>query len=213
MSLTSTAENPITRMAGDERRQQILKEAMRLFSEDGFRGTTTKKIAEAAGISEAMVFRHFANKDDLYSAILDYKACSHKLEDPLRSVREHIANKDDFNVFYGFALNALEHHKDDPEFMRLLLFSALEGHDLAKMFFGSFVTGMYETLSAYIRSRQADGAFKNIEPKTVVRAFVGMLIHHSLTNLLFDPEQKLLRISEEEAARSFATILLEGISN
>jgi AcrR family transcriptional regulator len=199
-------------MAGDERRQMILTEAMRLFSEDGFRGTTTKKIAEAAGISEAMVFRHFANKEELYSAILDRKACSHKLDDPLESVKEQIANKDDFGLFYGFALNALEHHKEDQEFIRLLLFSALEGHDLAKMFFGSFVTGMYETLSAYISERQRDGVFKEIEPKAVVRAFVGMLIHHSLTNMLFDPEQKLLRISEEEAARSFATILLEGIS-
>jgi AcrR family transcriptional regulator len=210
--LISAGEHTITRMAGDERRQQILIIAMRLFSEDGFRGTTTKKIAEASGISEAMVFRHFANKEELYSAILDHKACSHKLEDPLESVRVYIENKDDFGVFYGFALKALTHHKEDPEFMRLLLFSALEGHDLAKMFFGSFVTGVYETLSAYIRSRREDGAFKDIEPKTVVRAFVGMLIHHSLTNLLFDPEQKLLRITEEEAARSFATILLEGIS-
>jgi len=210
--LTSTAEQTITRMAGDERRQMILTEAMRLFSEDGFRGTTTKKIAEAAGISEAMVFRHFANKEELYSAILDRKACSHKLDDPLESVKEQIANKDDFGLFYGFALNALEHHKEDQEFIRLLLFSALEGHDLAKMFFGSFVTGMYETLSAYISERQRDGAFREIEPKVVVRAFVGMLIHHSLTNMLFDQEQKLLRISEEEAARSFATILLEGIS-
>lgn len=200
-------------MAGDERRQQILTEAMRLFSEDGFRGTTTKKIAEASGISEAMVFRHFANKDELYSAILDHKACSHKLENPLESVTEEIAKKDDFGVFYGFALNALRHHKEDQEFIRLLLFSALEGHDLSKMFFGSFVTGMYETLSGYIRIRQEDGAFRDIEPKAVVRAFVGMLIHHSLTNMLFDPEQKLLKVTEEEAARSFATILLEGILN
>jgi TetR/AcrR family transcriptional regulator len=42
---------------------------MRLFSQRGFRGTTTKEIAVAAGVSEAMVFRHFANKEVLYSAI------------------------------------------------------------------------------------------------------------------------------------------------
>jgi len=198
-------------MAGDERRQQILTEAMRLFSEDGFRGTTTKKIAEAAGISEAMVFRHFANKDELYSAILDFKACSLKVDDPLESVAEAVAKKDDFQVFYGFALNALNHHKEDQQFIRLLLFSALEGHDLARIFFESFVTGVYEKLSGYVRTRQNDGAFKDIEPNAVVRAFLGTLIHHSLTNFLFDPEQKLLRISEEDAARSFATIILEGI--
>src|ERR1700681_2661655 len=71
------------RMAGDERRMQILGCAVRLFSQRGFRGTTTKEIAQAAGISEAMVFRHFATKEELYSAILDHKACLHDTMDPV----------------------------------------------------------------------------------------------------------------------------------
>ena len=76
IDLTGKSENIVTRMAGDERRQQIIETAESLFSENGFRGTTTKKIADKAGISEAMVFKHFANKDELYSAILDQKSCS-----------------------------------------------------------------------------------------------------------------------------------------
>ena len=63
------------RMAGEERRLQILAVAVSLFSNRGFRGTTTKEIAQAAGVSEAMVFRHFATKEELYAAILDHKAC------------------------------------------------------------------------------------------------------------------------------------------
>src|ERR1044071_2951742 len=63
------------RMAADERRLQIARVAMRLFSERGFSGTTTKEIAQAAGVSEAIIFRHFATKEDLYSAIIDSKAC------------------------------------------------------------------------------------------------------------------------------------------
>ncbi|HYW70404.1 MAG TPA: helix-turn-helix domain-containing protein, partial [Pyrinomonadaceae bacterium] len=65
------------RMTGEDRRLQILRVAMRLFSQRGFRGTTTKEIALTAGVSEAMVFRHFATKEELYSAILDHKACVH----------------------------------------------------------------------------------------------------------------------------------------
>src|SRR5882724_8098229 len=64
------------RMAGEERRLQLLAVAVSLFSKRGFRGTTTKEIAQAAGKSEAMVFRHFASKEELYTAILDHKACS-----------------------------------------------------------------------------------------------------------------------------------------
>src|SRR5436309_7181463 len=63
------------RMAAGDRRLQIAQTAMRLFSERGFRGTTTKEIAHAAGVSEAIIFRHFATKEDLYSAIIDLKSC------------------------------------------------------------------------------------------------------------------------------------------
>ncbi|MGH7783465.1 MAG: TetR/AcrR family transcriptional regulator, partial [Candidatus Binatia bacterium] len=63
------------RMSGDMRREQILGTAVELFSKHGFRGTTTKEIARASGVSEAMVFKHFATKDELYGAILDNKAC------------------------------------------------------------------------------------------------------------------------------------------
>src|SRR5437588_4596060 len=64
------------RMAAEERRLQIAQVAMRLFSERAFRGTTTKEIAPAAGVSEAIIFRHFTTKDDLYTAIIDLKSCS-----------------------------------------------------------------------------------------------------------------------------------------
>src|SRR5215208_6519149 len=64
------------RMCADERRLQIAEVAMRLFSESGFRGTTTKEIAQAAGVSEAIIFRHFATKEELYTAIVDYKGCA-----------------------------------------------------------------------------------------------------------------------------------------
>ena len=199
-------------MAGDERRLQILRVAMRLFSQRGFRGTTTKEIAQAAGVSEAMVFRHFATKEELYSAILDHKACLHDDLDPLQKVAEAIRRKDDRAVFEGIALDALNHHESDPEFQRLLLHSALEEHELAHMFWEKFVLRVYHSLRTYIRQRQRDGAIKNVEPFVVVRAFVGMIIHHSLNNNLWDRERQLLRISNQAAARSFTDILLNGVS-
>ncbi|MBS1797478.1 MAG: TetR/AcrR family transcriptional regulator [Acidobacteria bacterium] len=204
-------ETTTTRMAGDERREQLCKIAMRLFSERGFRGTTTKEIAHAAGVSEAVIFKHFSNKDELYASILDNKACSPQMADPFSDIAEMIERKDDFGVFYTMALKALNNHKADSDFLRLMLHSALEGHDLAKVFFENFITRIYNFLSGYIRQRQEDGVFRDVEPRIVVRAFIGMFVHHSLNNILWDKEQKLLKISNEEAAREFATIVLEGI--
>ena len=202
------------RMAGEERRHQILHVAVSLFSNRGFRGTTTKEIAQAAGVSEAMVFRHFATKEELYAAILDHKACvgSGSFE-PTAVAADAIARKDDRGVFESLALVALNHHEADPEFQRLLLYSALEKHKLAQMFFDGFVSKVYEFLGTYIRQRQSEGALLEIDPAVVVRCFIGMVMHHSLSNNLWDPNHRLLNISNEEAARNFTDILLNGISN
>ncbi len=115
-------------------------------------------------------------------------------------------------MFEGLALNALVQNECDPEFQRLLLYSALEEHELAQMFWDKFVRRVYEFLGDYIRERQKDGAMVEIEPAIVVRAFIGMVIHHSLNNNLYDRKRSLLKISNEEAAGRFARILLDGIT-
>ena len=199
-------------MAAEDRKLQILRVAVSLFSQKGFGGTTTKEIAHAAGVSEAMVFRHFATKQELYTAILDHKACSGDSMNPEEMVAEALRQKDDRAVFEQVALGALEHHEFDPEFQRLLLHSALEGHELAEIFFEKFVRRVYELLGGYITERQRDGAMAQIDPAIAVRAFLGMIIHHSLNNNLWDPQRRLLKISNAEAAKHFADILLNGIS-
>jgi hypothetical protein len=52
-----------------------------------------------------------------------------------------------------------------------------------------------------------------MDPAIIVRAFIGMVVHHSLNNNLWDPNRRLLKISNEDAARNFADILLNGISS
>lgn len=205
-----------SRMKGDERREQILATAVNLFSRNGFRGTTTKEIAHAAGVSEAMVFRHFANKEALYGAILDDKGCREGVGrfpwENNELLRKAMDEKDDYTVFYQMGLNALQKHQSSVPFLRLLFYSALEEHELAERFFGDFIERVYHFISDYIRVRQQDGAFRELEPRIAVRAFLGMLIHHSLNNVLWDKDRRLLDISTEDAAKNFAEVLLHGIS-
>ena len=157
-----------------------------------------------------MVFRHFATKEELYTAILDHKACASEIADPCELVAEPVARKDDRAVFETLAFSALEHHEHDREFLRLLLHSPWKPR-LAQMFWTGHIQ-IYEFLRLHQR-RQRDGAFRPIEPKVVVRAFIGMIIHHSLNNSLWDPSRSLLNITNEEAAREFTEILLRGIKN
>ncbi|MDX2224207.1 MAG: helix-turn-helix domain-containing protein [Rhodospirillaceae bacterium] len=60
------------RLDPEERRRRIIEAAVPLFAGKGFSGTTTKELAEAAGVSEGLLFRYFATKSALYGAILDH---------------------------------------------------------------------------------------------------------------------------------------------
>jgi AcrR family transcriptional regulator len=220
------------RMAAEDRRLQIVRVAMRLFSERGFRGTTTKEVAHAAGVSEAIIFRHFATKEDLYSAIIDFKSCagfaaglaasaadgpnknsSAVVEQVRCRVGEAMEARDDRAVFEGLALAMMEHHQADHEMLRLLLYSALEGHQLAQIFWDKNVRVLYEFLGDYIRARQREGAFRDADALLVVRCFTGAVIHHSLNNLLWerDPARRIINVPNEQAARQFTEILLRGV--
>jgi hypothetical protein len=108
----------------------------------------------------------------------------------------------------------MEHHQQDPDFLRILMYSALEGHELTQMFWDRNVRVMYEFLGSYIRERQLEGAFRGVDPLVVVRAFTGSIIHHSLNNILWDkdPARRILNIPNVEAARAFTDILLRGIA-
>lgn len=202
-------------MPADKRREQILQAAFDLFSQKGFSGTTTKDIARGSGVSEAMLFKHFSSKDELYAAILEAKKCNEGLHEfPWETNEKLLAameQRNDLDVFYQFAIQALDKHQTDVAFMRLLFYTALEEHELSDRFFGEFVGQIYRFLGGYIEKRQADGAFRAMDPRIAVRAFMGMLIHHSLNNILWDKKRRLLDVSNETAARGFAEIILGGI--
>src|SRR6202162_5779611 len=57
------------KLSGEERRAAILKAVRQVFAEKGFDGTTTRELAAAAGVSEALLFKHFPNKEALFSAM------------------------------------------------------------------------------------------------------------------------------------------------
>jgi AcrR family transcriptional regulator len=60
-----------TRLPAAERRQALIETAIRVFCDGSYRGTTTAEIARAAGVSEPILYRHFASKRELYLAALD----------------------------------------------------------------------------------------------------------------------------------------------
>src|SRR5438270_8554947 len=89
------------RVPAEDRRQQILDVAMSLFARQGFEGTTTREIAEMARVNEAIIFRHFPTKEDLYWAIIERKCQNSGRRAMLMEILAHGGS--DLDVFSGIA--------------------------------------------------------------------------------------------------------------
>ena len=189
-----------------DRRQQIIAAAMELFAKKGFRGTTTRDLATQAGVNEAIIFRYFKTKEELYSAIIEHKAGERDLH---REELERLAAKDDDEEFLqAVGRSFLEKHETDTTFMRLLLFSALEGHQLSEMFVSSMAAR--HPIANYIERRIHEGAFRQLDPQLAARALIGMFAGFIMWQQIFGFKNKQPR-DREEVVRTFVSIFLSGV--
>ncbi len=187
-----------------ERLAGIIEAASSLFASNGFKGTTTREIAKAAGISEALLFKHFPTKRALYAAILAEKSPVSRL---VAAVEEAAAKRDDERVFTLIASYRIK-RMSDPTLLRLLLYSALEGHELSNMFFRNQHRTVYEYLARYIQRRIKEGAFREVDPLLAARAFIGMIVYHRLVHELF---QVPMHRSPEDTVATYVALFLDGI--
>jgi TetR/AcrR family transcriptional regulator len=189
---------------GVQRRQQILEAAAALFARRGFAGTSTRQIAEAVGVSETLLFRHFPTKDSLYEAILERLVPSADLARWLGELRRLADKRDDEGLFRGIARAVMRSFREDTTFHRLLLFAALEDHDLARTAHVKYTAPVAAFLREYVSRRQAEGAFRKMRPEAVVHMVLNVPAQFAQWKALgVNP----LGLSEQEVAAQMRTVL------
>ncbi len=127
-----------TKMTSEERKESILKAVRKVFADKGFRGITSRELAQAAGISEALLFRHFPNKEALYGAIQE--SCCRK--EDVETMQSLDALEDSTaNLVYLVHLLVTEMFRvpsndnaDEITMRRLFLRSITEDGELVRLF-------------------------------------------------------------------------------
>jgi len=198
-------------MSAEERKRQILRSAIESFAQKGFSGTKTRDIAAAAGVSEAILFRHFATKEDLYHAILDIKETREGTSQRMQELEALAARRDDAALLSELAQQTLRSFKNDPAFHRLLLYAGLEGHLLASLFHERFGLPTGDFLRKYITLRQEEGAFWRCDPDTAVMFFFGSVVQYAMSRYLFGAESELP--PDEPVAAELVGLVLRGLAN
>ena len=203
-------DSPTTphRLAASDRRRQLVETALDLFSRKGFGGTTTKEIAAAAGVNEAIIFRHFPSKQDLYNAVLDYHHETAEIAECLAEFKLFMERNDDEGLFRSIIERILQAYRKDLRVHRVLLFAALEGHETGLAHSRSLKIPVFELLSQYIARRQSEGAIRPYSPGAVIAAVAGMATHYATMTQMFGYS---INSTESEIAGAFVSILMNGI--
>jgi len=207
---SATPSIPSRRLTGDQRRQRLLDAAFRLFSRRGYQGTTTRQIAHAAGVTEAIVFRHFPRKEDLYWAVISAQCISPEERGRNLQALELELNGSDEEVFSAIAADILRRNTKNPDLSRLLLFSALENHELSHRFFRTYISEYYEVVAQRIRERISGGRFRDVDPLLAARSFIGMFFYHFLIQELFGGK-KIKDFDPAEVSRTLTQVWLQGM--
>jgi TetR/AcrR family transcriptional regulator len=198
-------------MSSSGRRDQLLRSAIDIFARRGFAGTKTRDIASEAGVSEAILFRHFATKEHLYHAILDAKENTNKdAAANWRRVLEDCADRrDDAALIRHLAIKTFSSFREDPAFHRLMVYASLEGHMMAHLFRERFAQPMGGFLRRYVTLRQKEGAFRKCDPEIATTFILATMIHWAMGKYVFGLKRSSL--GEEEVAGELVALVLGGL--
>ena len=200
---------PRIKLPACERRQAIVTAATHLFSERGFRGVTTRGLAKACGISEPVLYEHFADKRDLYAAILDQTQAENL---PIKKrVDEAFQSSLETPQFIRLIADSIIRFLDkNPNLTRLVLFSALEGHELAELNFEHHMKPFYTLLTARLQKEIDSGNLRKCDPVAAARVFVGMINQYFVYDLHFG--FSISKASRRKTIEGMVDIFLNGIT-
>ena len=197
------------RLPASDRKKQLLEIAMNLFSQQGFDGTSTREIADAAGINEALIFRHFRTKEDLFWAVLSEHV---ERQGRNRRIRKLVQSKANFHeVLVAIAQILLDRTEDDAAVTRLLFYSALRNRELSARFFQAYGQEKLQMLAGCIRLGIRAGHLRMVNPVVAARSFLGMIVYHYLVEEIFGVSHAQA-LSTRELAEQLVGIFLDGIS-
>ncbi len=173
-----------TRLDGDERRKAIVAAAVPLFAKNGFAGTTTRELAEAASISEALLFKHFPSKKHLYGEILHLGCEGDPALERLATLEPStltLGRMTHYMVRYFVEAGEADRGERDQK-LRLVLHSFLEDGEYARELFETIFARVHPLFAASIEAAVGAG---DLMPGEIASANGFWFGHHVAAMIAF----------------------------
>ena len=203
------------KLSGEERRAAIIQAVRHVFAERGFHGTTTRALADAAGVSEALLFKHFPNKEALFSAMK--QTCSgakkHAEFERLKALEPGASTL--IVMVHFIASRVLCSNPDDDEHIiqnRLMLRSLAEDGEFARLVLRGLAEHWVPKVRECLKTAVAAG---EAHPGPVRADSAGWFAHHLpvmiATYLLPSTPAVAYGLSREKVVEQAAWFILRGM--
>lgn len=186
-------------------RSKILSTARSLFAHRGYDGTTTKELAEKAGIAEGTLFRHFTNK----KAILVEVATQGWIE-LLTDLLMELSEMANYEAISQVIYRRMLHLSKNYEVMRVCFMEVQFHADLREKIQQEVVIKMTDVAEAFFQTAIDRGVYRPLNAKVVAQVFLGMFViagfsHDTIISPDSNPQEM------KEMAEGLADIFLNGV--
>ena len=197
------SETRQTRQA--DRRQRILAAALDLFAQQGFHRTSTRQVAQSAGVAEGSIFNHFPTKKNLLVAVM-----AQIVDEYLGEDLAALPKAATLDVLRDIFRSRLELGFRHAERIRFLLGELLLNQEMRQSYFQAVILRLTERVEKVLQQRIAQHLVRPCNVQVVTGALVGAFLTFLLVAVL-DEDRRLLRNSLDEISDELARLFLYGL--
>jgi len=189
----------------EETKERILKAAQTLFAKRGYGGTTTRDLAQEAGVAEGTLFRHFENKKAILVEVAT-RGWTEILTDLLTELSEMASYKAVASVMRKrmLSLNA------NTDMLRVCFMEAQFHPELRDRIQAEVIDKMTDVAEAFFQTAMDRGVYRQMNPRVVARIFLGMFTVSGFSQTTMSGEASTPN-DMKEMAETLADIFLNGV--
>jgi AcrR family transcriptional regulator len=190
----------VPRLEAADRKQAIVESVRRIFAEKGLDGVTTRELAEAAGVSEGLLYKHFPSKQSLFAAI-QHSCCSKAgLPDAPPSTETLVA---ECRRLFGWAVTSGD-RPQDSDMARMFVRSMAGDGEFAREFLESRLAPRVEFMEKCLAAAEKEGNLVSKSSHRELRVWLVQLLAAQLMAAVVPcravaPVLKEGRLAEEAA--------------
>jgi AcrR family transcriptional regulator len=189
----------------NQTRTRILQAAQRLFAAKGFEGTTTRDLAQIAGVAEGTLFRHFANKKAIFVEV-----ATSGWVDILTDLLTELSEMGSYKAVAQVMRRRMCNLQKNADIMRVCFMEVQFHLDLRDRIQTEIIEKMTEVAEAFFQTAMDKGIYRQMDAKLGAKVFLGLFAiagfsDHTLINPNASPQEM------QKMAEGLADIFLNGV--